>query len=208
MSGITFLITTYHRKESCQRLVNALQGLGNIVVVKDGQGYFIRGCDVYNTQEHLGKTGYWRTINRLFSLRIPAKYYIVLPDDFLISKDQIQQAIDTWNSIEDDKKICLNLYADRIGKPCWTRVVPTDCGNVYRTQWVDMCFLCEESFFTALGIIPPIVLDWVHKPLRSSGVGRYIGLYLHSHCYSLYQVKTSLVETQPEHGNSQMKGQI
>jgi hypothetical protein len=205
---VTFLITTYHRQESCQRLVDTLRPYGNIVVIKDGFGYNVMNTDVFHKQQHLGKTGYWKTVNKLFSLRVPAKYYIMLPDDFMPCKNMIEQAILTWEQIKDDKKICLNLYADRIGQPCWTNHIPVDMGNVYQTQWVDMCFICEESFFTSLGQIPMMLLNWRHKPNKSSGVGRYISLHLKDLGFNLYQVKQSLAEPTEEHFRSQMKANI
>jgi hypothetical protein len=205
--NITFLITTYHRQESCQRLVDSLQGLGNIVVVKDGTGYTIRGCSTFSIQGHKGKIGYYDTVNRLFRLRVKADYYIMLPDDFAITPEQVKRAITIWDTIKDDTKICLNLYADRLGKPCWTRLMPVDMGTVYKTQWVDMCFICQEPFFDTLGEIPQQLLDWVHASHKSSGVGRYISLTLHKLGYSLYQVKESLAEPTLEHYNSQMKKQ-
>jgi hypothetical protein len=117
-----------------------------------------------------------------------------------LKKKQIAKAIELWNGIIDTKKICLNLYADRIGKRCWTNIYPVDKGNVWQTGWVDMCFLCEEKFFTELGTIPPR-----HVGNRgSSGVGAYISRRMVKLKLNMYQVKESLVTVQPEHHKSQM----
>ena len=201
---ICFLITTYNRQESCQRLVDSLQGLGDIVVVHDGTDYEITGARNIKFTRHLGKAGYWKTINILYKNRSKCKFYFTLPDDFSICESQITRAIEIWESIKDTKKICLNLYADRRGLRCWTNFYPIDKGDVWRTGWVDMCFLCEERFFASLGNIREIKYDWNAKPSMSSGVGAYISRKLHRLKLNMYQVKESLVTVQPEHCISQM----
>lgn len=200
---IGFLITTYNRQESCQRLVDNLQGLGDIVVLNDGCDYKIEGCRQYFNKIHGGKRYYWQTVKKLFTLKGKHKYYIMLPDDFAIRELQINRAIELWESIIDKKKICLNLYADRQGLRCWTNFQPIDKGDVWLTQWVDMCFLCEELFFDTVRI-REIVYDWSRKRWVSSGVGALISRQLKRKQYHLYQVKESLVDVQVEHGKSQM----
>lgn len=202
---IGFLITTYNRQESCQRLVNSLQGIGDITVVHDGTNYEIIGATNINPKIHLGKQGYWRLVNLLFRNRGIHKYYLMTPDDFMICDSQIANAVDIWDSIKDPRKVCLNLFTDRIGKPCWTQLKPRDKGEVWQTGWVDMCFICEEHFFDELGTIPPIRLNWKDKPYMSSGVGAYISKHLYSKGLHFYQVKDSLVTPQDAHGKSEMK---
>ena len=205
MADVCFLITTRNRKESCQRLVDAIYPYGDVFVLNDGCDYIIGGANQVLRKEHYGKRLYWKTVNQLFSFRTPHKYYMMLPDDFMPVEGMVEKAISIWESIADKDKICLNLYADRIGAPCWTSVIPVDKGNVYKTGWVDMCFLCEESFFEAVGKIPQTTV------LASSGVGSYISKLL-IRCsvrkYSIYQVKESLVIPQPEHCISQMQHEI
>ena len=203
--SITFLITTYNRQESCQRLVDSLQGLGRIVVVGDGCTYKIDRCEYYNQIVHRGKAGYWLTVNILFSYRGKSDYYIMLPDDFLPAKDMIPIATYLWRVIDNPQKVCLNLYTDRIGLTCWNNISPVDMGAVYKTGWVDMCFFCDESFFRSIGTIPEPNINRINKPNISSGVGRYISLKLSKNLLSLYQVKESLVIPQEEHNISQMK---
>jgi hypothetical protein len=202
---IGFLITTYNRQESCQRLVNSLQGIGDIVVVHDGNNYTINGATNINPNVHLGKQGYWRLVNLLFKNKGSHKYCFMLPDDFMICDSQIANAIEIWESIKDPQKICLNLFADRIGKTCWTQFKPRDKGEVWQTGWVDMCFICEERFFEQLETIPPISLNWRERPYMSSGVGAYISKYLYQKGLHFYQVKDSLVTPQDEHYKSEMK---
>jgi len=200
---IGFLITTYNRQESCQRLVNNLQGLGDIVVLNDGCDYKIEGCRQYFNATHGGKPYYWLTVKKLFTLRGKHKHYIMLPDDFAIRELQINRAIEIWDEIKDGKKICLNLYADRQGMKCWTNFQPISKGDVWLTQWVDMCFLCEELFFNVTRI-REITFNWNRKRWLSSGVGALISRQLKRKQYNLYQVKESLVNPQKEHYKSQM----
>jgi hypothetical protein len=200
--SVAFLITTYNRPRSCQRLVDALQGQGQIVVLNDGCDYKINGCkQVF--QPHYGKQRYWVTVNNLFHHRPKADYYFMLPDDFLPKENMIQNAINVWESIQDTQKICLSL-----GEPrpiaCWTRFAPEDKGFVILSQWMDMCFMCENRFFTILHHIDEIHMNWNSGRVKSSGVGSQISRRLYAMGYNLYQVKESLVTIQPEHYMSQM----
>jgi len=186
-------------------LVDSLRGLGNIVVVSDGSDYDITGCKHVKQFPHYGKQRYWRTVNLLFNERILSDYYIMLPDDFLPAKDMVEKSLEIWSEIQDKKKICLNLIADRIGQACWTGLKPVDKGFVYKTGWVDMCFLCTEEFFDFILPIEPPGINWRTYPTMSSGVGRDISIRLAKNKYGLYQVKESLVTMQEEHCISKMK---
>lgn len=183
--------------------MDSLQGQGDIVVLNDGCDYVISGCDQYFLKTHNGKLFYWDTVRTLFSLRGEHKYYFVLPDDFLICDSQIAKAIELWESIKDPLKICLNLYADRIGIPCWTTFIPIDMGEYYRTGWMDMCILCENLFFDKVRV-NKIIFTGNSNIVRSSGVGSQISRNLHRRGFHFYQVKESLVDIQPEHYSSQM----
>jgi len=194
---ICFLITTYNRKESCQRLVDSLRGIGDITVLGDCVDYTISGCKFMNRSEHYGRAGYWHTVKKLFAIRGSHQYYMMLPDDFLICESQIIEAIEIWNGIDDPLKICLNLYMDRYGLRCWTKFYPEDKGSVWQTGWVDMCFLCEESFFRHIRLKQKIANN-------SSGVGAQISRQLFQKGFHFYQVKDSLVSIQDEHYVSQM----
>jgi hypothetical protein len=128
----------------------------------------------------------------------------MLPDDFLMDKKQVEDALELWRGIEDENKICLNLYADRIGKKCWTNFTSVLKGNVWLTQWVDMCFLCKEKFFTELGLISDKNFHGSFNK-RSSGVGAYVSRKLYKKGLNLYQACESLVTPQENHwSNTQM----
>ncbi len=205
MTDICFLITTYNRQESCQKLVDSLQGLGEVIVAHDGTDYSISGAINLNPKIHMGKAGYWRLINMLYRNRSNCKYYFTLPDDFMICDSQIAKAIEIWESIRDYKKICLNLLTNRSGVSCWTLFKPIDRGIVWETGWVDMCFLCEGAFFDKLGVIPDL-----HRRdgMRgSSGVGAYISRRLKKLGFNMYQVKEELATPTEAHLISQMHPQ-
>jgi hypothetical protein len=204
MQDNCFLITTYNRQESCQRLVDSLQGLGTIIVAHDGNDYSISGATNLNPKVHLGKRGYWKLINMLYRNRPNCKYYFTLPDDFLICDSQITKAIEIWEGIKDQRKICLNLYMDRLGQSCWTRFKPIDKGDIWQTGWVDMCFLCENNFFNVIGTLPALHIDPHKRISGSSGVGAYISKKLLRQSFHCYQVKESLITIQEEHYSSQM----
>jgi hypothetical protein len=135
-------------------------------------------------------------------------YYFFMPDDLMPVNDFHLKAIETWNKIKDTRKICLNLYLEksRYMKACWTAFMPRDIGSSYITNWVDMCFMCEQKLFVHLNYeIPEPKLDWKLMPDLSSGVGMYISKFLVLRKgLHMYQVKSSLFISAPESSDSQM----
>lgn len=204
MIDVVFLINTYNRQESCQRLVDSLQGQGRIIVLNDGCDYVINGCEQNFLTQHNGKMYYWLTVKKLFSLRGSHQYYIMLPDDFLPVENMVERAVGVWLSIGDLRKATLNLYTDRLGQSCWTAFKAIDFGDYYQTQWVDMCFLCRESFFGLINL-QPVSPSLIIKPNASSGVGAMISRQINRRKWCMYQVKEGLVIPQKEHHISQMR---
>jgi hypothetical protein len=202
--SIAFLITTYNRKESCQRLVDSLRGKGDIIIAHDGTDYEIDGANNLNPHIHFGKQGYWKLVNMLFRNRGVYDYYFMLPDDFMPTENMVEDAIAIWMSIKDPRKICLSLSETRVGIACWTGFKPLEFDTFIKTQWVDGCFMCEDRFFAELGRISEIKLNWDARPKMSSGVGAYISKYFHQRRFSLCQVKQPLVIIQEEHYKSQI----
>ena len=208
---ITILITTYNRPGELRRLVKGLiADAGQLKVLckvyNDGSELSYEGMPAGNetfkieyigVQSHHGKTDYWKLINRIFQdLRATkSRFYIHLPDDVQVKPGFLGHAIDTYQSITDPRKICLNLYLDsfRIGKACWTKILPKICRfgakNVFRIGWVDMCYLADRRFFEELDYeIKPIpIVRWQNNPKRSSGVGMQISDRLRR--FSMYQVR-------------------
>jgi hypothetical protein len=194
---ICFLVTTYNRPKTCEQLVKKLVKEGDVYLLGDGSYYeWIDKYDIdYRYQDHKGKRLYTETVNDLF--KMPEGYYscyFMIPDDFIPVPGFVDKAINTWNRIDDEVKICLTTYVDkgRKGKPCWTGIEPIESRYYRQTQWTDMCFMCTQKFFGVLGDIPPSKINWGKRPEMSSGVGSLISSHLHREGWHLYQTKKSL----------------
>lgn len=156
-----------------------------------------------------GKKNYWKVISKIYQdIRLADEYdfYFHIPDDVTLKDNFFDEAIRTWEAIDDDKKMCMNLLFDseRSGKTCWTGCKPEDFGDVWRTQWMDMIYMCKRSMFEALDfIVYPIPRDrWQNgNEHLGSGVGMQISKRLHGNGFGLYQAKNSLLI----HGNHDSK---
>ena len=128
-------------------------------------------------------------------------YYFMIPDDMLPVDGFIEKAIETWQAIQDEKKICMNILVEksRINKPNWTGILPFEYDNYRKIGWVDMAFFAEGSFFELFGCqIPDPGINYEDQPKMSSGVGSYISRRLVKEGYTMYQTKKSLLIPQPE----------
>ena len=104
-----------------------------------------------------------------------------------------------WQKLQDKNKICLSLLTDgRVNKPNWTNFNPIIKDEYIRTQWNDLCFICEKEFFTV--DIQPISLQrWqiLAKSLDielGSGLGGMISRYWHKLGKTMYHTKESQVK--------------
>lgn len=159
---------------------------------REGWGYT-------RAQSRHGKRGWWRWIHRILGDQqsVDAKYWVVLPDDARLCRGFFDRTLEAWAAIRDERKITLNLMVDaaRERQPCWTGVRPQRCGNVDRTQWVDVLLLCERRFFQLLDyrLEPVRETRWRSAPLASSGVGEQMSRRLHAAGATMYRVRDSLV---------------
>lgn len=210
---ICFLVTTYERERSCKKLVKELTKYGDVYLVSDGSKYDIdktwesKYGLTFDVLDHRGKKYYNETVNHLFKL--PKKnydYYFMIPDDFYPVDGFVEKAIKIWKSIKHPRKICLTTYISksRQGKACWTKFEPVNFGKYWLTQWTDMCFMCEKSFFVELGDIPYSRVNYAKKPEASSGVGANISNHFYKRGWNIYQVASSLFVPQPEARVSKM----
>jgi hypothetical protein len=218
---IAILITTFNRPELLLRLLRQIDGqneelqheLSTIIVVDGPQnGYdevneylLANGRDmVIETAEHNGKPNYYKVINELYKAAgimdsfEQFDYFIQLPDDIELHRDFFTSAIARWETINNDKKICLNLLNDGRKQPGWVPMdpVPERFGitPVIRTGWVDLCFISTRQYFDALKWhINPIDQKWANDPQRSSGVGMQISRRLFDMRKDVYMVTPSLV---------------
>jgi hypothetical protein len=145
----------------------------------------------YRAAFNHGKKKYWQLINKAFSDVQPADYYIMLPDDFRLADNFFDRAIKAWNEIKYYDKICLNLDIDRLGRECWTNFKAQDCGAYYRSQWVDMAFICKAQFFKEVGIFE-VGNRWEKDPTLGSGVGSSISRILHNKSLGMYHLKEQI----------------
>lgn len=216
MEKVAFLITTFNRSEACRALVENISEHGDVYILDDASLENYDWASQYNYQVQTDpgrKKEYYRTVTNLWQMVKKSgkeyKYFIMLPDDFIPEPNFLKKSIDTWKSIQDTRKICLNLYTDvgRLNGPNWTGVHPQIHPEARRIQWVDMCFLAEKEFF--------LIFDWTcprppeawnsHQNL-GSGVGASISRYLHNLNYGIWQTHASMFMPGPEAFNSKMNG--
>lgn len=216
---IAILITTYKRAEmllpllqqiNCQRANHELA----VICVHDGPSSGYEGIEkylksnfgntLYSTQDHFGKSHYYRVINVLYEIakaeheKRKFDYFIQIPDDIALADNFFEKAIRQFEIILDPKKVCLNLLNDGRNQPGWTRQPHKEvkfCHTLYiLTQWVDMCFLSTSRFFELLNWkILRIDQLWASNPNLSSGVGLQISQRLFSDGNNIYQVNKTLV---------------
>jgi FkbM family methyltransferase len=211
MADVTVVITTYNRPDSLRRLLESLLADAGDRRI-DCRIYDDRSTTPYpalpagserfrisriEMERHHGKQEYWRVVDRIFRDLEPARsrYVVQLPDDVVAQPGFFDHAIATYEAIRDPDKVCLNLYLDshRIGKANWTAALPQierhNGVSVFKTGWVDLCYLAGRPFFQRLGFrIDPIGPErWRRNPLLSSGVGMQITHRLHGR--GLYQVR-------------------
>jgi hypothetical protein len=216
---IAVAIPTYNRPKLLVRLLKqidqAAKGFNvNIYVFDDGSEHEasvtidgirdelrnISNITVTRFENH-GKKRYWQLVNLIFERleESNSKYFYYLGDDLEVAETFFEESIHAWESIQDEKKMSLNLLCDSRTKS-WTdfeRVkVDFDEFSVYQNQWLDMIMMCDSKLVGQR--VDPISLSrWDVKPLLSSGVGAQLSTRLHSTGKSMYQVIRSLVQ----HGN-------
>lgn len=196
------IITTYNRVPQVESLVKSIQEVftGKIFVYNDGgEKPNLSGCHLLTAYENHGKKNYYRLITDIFQMLRGEKFerFWMLPDDVTISPDLFTESIRLWDAIKDERKICLSVghTHGRHKEQCWTYFDPINMGEVYLTNWNDLCFMAERLFLEELNYE-------IEKPLngydyRSSGVGRYISRTLHNKKWNMYHVDKSLVEFIP-----------
>lgn len=212
---LAFLIPTYNRPRSLTEIVQKIHKLGDVYILDDCGKFDLSKLLKYNVKlfknpEHNGKEKFYLTVNSLFNEIVDKDYdyYFFMPDDLIPIPDFHTKAIEIWEKIKDNRKTCINLFLEksRFMTACWTSFKPRDVGPAYLTNWVDMCFMCEQRFFIYLDYrIPQPEIDWKLTPSMSSGVGRYISKFLvFKKGLRIYQVKSSLFLSTPESSDSKM----
>lgn len=207
-------ITTHDRSEMLSNLINKLQNQKKefkikFIVFDDGSE------EKYNLPEEIsyfkfvpnrGKKKFWTIIDVAFKLlkKVDSSYYIFLQDDVIIKENFFVDLQKTYDEIQDPKKISLSFLSDeRIKTPNWTGYTPRVHGNVIKTQWIELHFICEKKLLEILEYkMNPINPNrWRSNPLLSSGVGWQMSTRLHKMGFSMYHTKESFVT----HGNHESK---
>lgn len=214
-------ITTYGRPEECGQLLQGLQRSlrdsgrwdeAFVVVVRDTSEHdygpvlallessFPGRFAFYEGQRWLGKAGRYLTYQVLFdSMRaLSAQRALFFEDDVTVSLDFIEQALSTYDAIEDADKAVLYLAAfdddEQDGR--WVRAPRQRLQTppVDRTQWFDLhAFAAGRRFFETLNwrLFRPHGWRWVGNPQRSSGVSEQMTLRLWGRA-NIYQVRKTL----------------
>ncbi len=210
----TVIIPTYERPELLQDLLSDLEREAQSGIHLDVRVYNDASDKDYSgVKEILERNGWlmhlaaynhakaehWRWIDRAFrdlEAKPPHKRILFVHDDYRLCYRFFSRVIDVWNSIKDPQKLALTVAVDerRLHKRCWTGVEPVRVGEIWKTQWVDSAFICEQRFFEALSYrVPPVkAARWKENPNLSSGVGRNISVHLVGAGFNLYRVSKSL----------------
>lgn len=192
-------ITTYKRDKELKSLLNQLKPYDVDVFVWDDDPNGVEvDCFKYKKFNiNHGKQKLWLKFKQIFKYLTKTNYdyYIFLPDDVELKDNFIQSVVTIWKSINDNNKICLSLLVDkRLNDQNWTCVMPRDLGNVYLTQWNDLCFFCEKKFIDEIEVKEVSVDRWKKNKDLGSGVGSQISWYLLKKGYNMYNVKDKLVQ--------------
>jgi glycosyltransferase involved in cell wall biosynthesis len=204
------LITTHNRPNMLSELIDQIKIQKNdykikIIVIDDGSN------EIYNLPTdikyikyypNMGKKRFWKVIDSSFKYikNIKSKYYLYLQDDVKIIDNFFNGLVNKYENIDDENKICLSFLTDhRVNSSNWTNYTPIERGEVIKTQWVELHFICEKKFFECLNYsIEPIPLTrWDGNPNLSSGVGWQLSVRLHNLGKSMYHSKNTFVT----HGN-------
>lgn len=191
-------ITTYQRNKELTNLLNQLKEYNIDVFVwdDDPKGNKVECFRYKKFNKNHGKVLLWLKFKHIFKYlkKTNYDYYIFLPDDVELKDNFIQSIITIWESINDNKKICLSLLVDkRLNDQNWTGIIPRDLGNVYLTQWNDLCFLCEKKFIEEIEVGEVSVDRWKKNKELGSGVGSQISWFLLNKGYNMYNLKDKLI---------------
>lgn len=208
------VITTHNRSEMLGRLVRQIESQKNelkikVIVFDDAS------TETYNLPKdvlyfkffpNMGKKRFWKIIDTSFKTikKINSKYFIFMQDDIEIKDNFFTDLKKNFEEIEDPKKVSLSFLTDhRTNSPNWTNYNPRIRGEVIKTQWIELHFICEKKMFEVLEFkINPIPLTrWNNNPNLSSGVGWQLSNRLHSLGYGMYHTKQTFVS----HGDHESK---
>ena len=196
------VIYTYDRYE---KICNLLQDINNNIAGIDIVVNIFDDCspleqtfhnnkysfpiNYYKFEKNHGKVKWWHMQEYILSVIKPTQfdYYIYTSDDMRLTPNFFVNTLKHYDSITDSRKICMNLQNDNRLKD--RNIVYN--ADIYKTKWVDMCFICKYNFFELLNFQ---LKDFVEQPKNSdrSGVGQYLTNFFNSKRYHFYMIKKSL----------------
>ncbi len=206
------LLPTYDRPDLCARLLSDLAAqrkhFDDLVVLDDAspsdysavrQLVGELGGQYLRARKNRGKRGYRDTVNRLLreAKERGATEIVFLADDMRLCKGFFVRARETWDAIRDPRKVLLNLHLDRnrVGKACWTKIVPHARAGGICSGWTDGIWFATGRLFHALPEVPQISSDrWKGEGIAqlSSGVWQVVSQRLVNEGWHIYQTKKSL----------------
>ena len=190
-------ITSYNRLPMLNKLIEQLEGV-DIIVWDDNSSFEIVKSDVayHRFSKNYGKKLAWKKFKYIFRSLKESNYdyYFLLPDDVKLCDNFINKAIELWEGINDDKKICLSFSnPNRCNKPQFTFVEPKEVGDVILTGWTDMAFMCTKEFMSRIKITEIPLSRWVNSEGLGSGVGSMISNQFVDEGFNLYNTKELLM---------------
>jgi hypothetical protein len=190
-------ITSYNRLEMLNNLIEQVKDYN--YAIWDDNSDFEQLENMCRFEKNYGKKEAWIKWNKIFQInkKLYCKdfdYFIFLPDDVVLCDNFVEKAVKLWEGIKDEKKICMSFTnPERLKVPCFTAYEPEDLGNVVKTQWNDMMFICGKEFINTVVVDPIKESRWDKNPNLSSGVGSKI-----SHLYygrrNMYHAKEEMAK--------------
>lgn len=154
---------------------------------------------MFNTRERYGKERFSEWVSFSYGTLEPLTnydHYIFLPDDVRLCRNFFGRAVEAWETIDDPKKITLNLLVDssRENISCWTGVIPVEVGHIDYTGWVDGCFISTRRYLEEIHFRVP-EKEWdIKNPHLGSGFGYRVSTCLYEKGFKMYRVENSLVK--------------
>ena len=205
------IITTFNREEMLKMLLDDIfknKGYKILVTIFDDGSttpYDLSDYDVKYIKyvKNNGLKNVWKVITDTFKYckNIKSKYYVYLQYDLRLKDNFFEESVRIFEKIPDNKKISLEtlIIESQRNQTKWTGFKPVEYEDYYKSQWVELVFICKYDFFEVLDFkINEIHSSrWDKNPNLSCGVGDQISHRLLDLGYTMYQVKNTLTT----HGN-------
>ena len=193
--NIRIVITSHNRPAMCRSTVDAIRSEGhtNIHVYLDGgiEPYKSVHATQHRLMKPAGRRHYRDVWTHILDDAKNAEWdcIVFLPDDFAPAVERpIERAVELLKYTD----VLVPVVDQRGRGPCWVPVDPEPMGEVYRTGWVDGCFVCLRAPLARIGwAVPELPADHFDTN-QSSGVGKYLSLAFHTAGVSVCQVTDTL----------------